>query len=315
MRVFPDIFVGVAAHKRSVVLDLKDPAGRARALELAADADAVVEGWRPGVAARLGVGPDDVHAVNPQAIYCSLSGYGATGPLAAASGHDVNYQAHAGSLAPAGGAPAPAPAPRVPWADLGAGLAAAFAICAAWVGRSRTGEGETIDVSMTDLLATWTGTVGGGALAGVEGPVDGLPAYGTFAVADGWVALGVIIEPHFWDATCGALGLDDLVGLPVADQVRRSSELRARIADALAPLPRDATVARLLDAGAPISPVLSRVEMLADAHLRERGTVVDEADGRTWVAHPVGFARRPARGPGPAPAPGQHGDEGFASRA
>jgi crotonobetainyl-CoA:carnitine CoA-transferase CaiB-like acyl-CoA transferase len=315
MRVFPDIFLGVAAHKRSVVLDLKDPADRARALGLAAEADAVVEGWRPGVAARLGVGPDDVHAVNSRAIYCSLSGYGATGPLAVAPGHDVNYQAHAGSLAPAGGAPEPAPAPRVPWADLGAGLAAAFAICAAWVGRARTGEGETIDVSMTDLLATWTGTVGGGALAGVEGPLDGLPAYGTFAVTDGWVALGVIVEPHFWDATCAALGLDDLVGLPVADQVRRSSELRSRIAAALAPLPRDATVARLLDAGSPISPVLSRDEMLADPHLRERATVVDDTDGRTWVAHPVGYGRRPARGPGPAPAPDQHGDEGFAPRA
>jgi crotonobetainyl-CoA:carnitine CoA-transferase CaiB-like acyl-CoA transferase len=314
MRSFPDIFVGVAGHKRSIVLDLKDPSGRARALELATQADAVIEGWRPGVAARLGVGPDDVHAVNPRAVYCSLSGYGASGPLATAPGHDVNYQAHAGVLAPAGGAPAPAPSPRVPWADLGAGLAAAFAICAAWVGRARTGEGETIDVSMTDLLATWTGTVGGGALAGVDGPVQGLPAYGTFPVADGWVALGVITEPHFWDATCRALGLDDLVGLSVAEQVGRGDELRARFADALSPLPRDATVERLLAAGAPISAVLSREEMLADDHLRARGTVITGPDGRPWAAHPVHYARRPARGPGAAPVANEHADEGFIPR-
>jgi crotonobetainyl-CoA:carnitine CoA-transferase CaiB-like acyl-CoA transferase len=314
MRTFPEIFATVASHKRSVVLDLKDPAGRARALGLAAEAGVVVEGWRPGVAARLGVGPDDVRAVHPGVIYCSLSGYGASGPLVRAPGHDVNYQAQSGALAPAGGAPQPAPAPRIPWADLGGGLAAAFAICAAWIGRARTGEGETIDVSMTDLLATWTGTVGGGPLAGVAAPVDGLPAYGTFAVTDGHVALGVITEPHFWDATCTALGLDDLVGLPLAEQVTRGAELRARIAAALAPLSRGEAVDRLLAKGAPISPVQSRGEMLVDRHLRERGTVVTAPNGGPWLAHPVRFARRPARGPGPAPRPDEHAADGFMPR-
>jgi len=314
MRTFPEIFASVASHKRSIVLDLKDPAGRARALELAAEADVVAEGWRPGVAARLGVGPDDVRAVNPGVIYCSLSGYGASGPLVDAPGHDVNYQAQAGALAPAGGEPQPMPAPRIPWADLGGGLAAAFAICAAFIGRARTGEGETIDVSMTDLLASWTGTVGGGPIAGISEPVDGLPAYGIFAVADGHVALGVITEPHFWDATCGALGLDDLVGLPLAEQVAGAAELRDRIATALAPWSRDDVVDHLLDAGAPISPVQSRAEMLVDRHLRERGTVITAPDGGPWLAHPVRFAQRPARGPGPAPSPDQHASDGFRRR-
>ena len=315
MRRFPEIFATVAAHKRSVVLDLKDPAGRARALGLAAEADVVVEGWRPGVAARLGIGPDDVRAVHPGVIYCSLSGYGASGPLVDASGHDVNYQAQSGVLAPAGGAPQPTPAPRIPWADLGAGLAAAFAICAAYACRARTGDGETIDVSMTDLLASWTGTVGGGAIAGIAVPVDGLPAYGTFAVADGHVALGVVTEQHFWDATCAALGLVDLVGLPLAEQVTRTKELRDRIAAALAPLSRDEAVDRLLAEGAPISPVQSRAEMLVDRHLRERGTVITAPDGGPWLAHPVRFAGRPARGPGPAPRPDEHAGDGFTPRS
>ena len=96
MRAFPEIFATVAGHKRSVVLDLKDPRDRARALELAAEADVVVEGWRPGVAARLGVGPEDVRGVNPSVVYCSLSGFGASGPLRDAPGHDVNYQARGG---------------------------------------------------------------------------------------------------------------------------------------------------------------------------------------------------------------------------
>jgi crotonobetainyl-CoA:carnitine CoA-transferase CaiB-like acyl-CoA transferase len=313
MRAFPQIFATVAGHKRSVVLDLKDPAGRARALELAADADVVVEGWRPGVAARLGVGPDDVRAVNPGVVYCSLSGFGGSGPLVQAPGHDVNYQAHAGALAPDGGEPAPSPSPRLPFADLAGGLAAAFAICAAWIGRERTGEGETIDVSMTDVLATWTNVVGGGPLQGVRGPVRGLPAYGTFPVADGWVALGVIVEQHFWDATCRALGLDDLVGIGVPEQVERGDEVRARITAALASRTRRAAVEELLAAGAPISPVLSRNEVVADAHLRARGTVVEGPEGPAF-AHPVQYRFHPARPPGPSPLADQDAGEGFSPR-
>ncbi len=313
MRTFPEIFATVASHKRSVVLDLKDPSDRARALELAAEADVVVEGWRPGVAARLGVGADDVRAVNPSVVYCSLSGFGAVGPLAPVTGHDVNYQARAASLSPDGGAPSPAPSPRVPWADLAGGLGAAFAICAAWIGRTRTGEGETIDVSMTDLLATWTGTVGGGALEGVDGPVRGLPAYGTFEVADGHVALGVITEPHFWSATCRVLGLDDVADLDVPSQLHRADELRARIAASLATEARDDVVDRLVAAGAPASPVLSRAEIVVDDHFRARGTLHDTERGPAF-GHPVRFVDHPVRGPATPPAPGQHQGEGFSPR-
>ena len=99
MRTFPDIFHDVASHKGSVVLDLRSDAGRARALELASRADVFCEGWRPGVADRLGVGYEHVKAVNPSIIYCSVSGYGQTGALAGVPGHDVNYQALAGAVA------------------------------------------------------------------------------------------------------------------------------------------------------------------------------------------------------------------------
>jgi CoA:oxalate CoA-transferase len=313
MRVFPEIFATVASHKRSVVLDLKDPAGRARALELAAEADVVVVGWRPGVAERLGVGPEDVRAVNPPVVYCSLSGFGAVGPLAHVAGHDVNYHARAASLSPDGGAPSPSPSPRVPWADLAGGLAAAFAICAAWIGRERTGEGETIDVSMTDLLATWTGTVGGGVLESVGKPVRGLPGYGTFEVADGYVALGVITEPHFWAATCRVLGLDDVADLDVPDQIERSDELRARITEALATEHRDEVVARLVAEGAPASPVLSREEIVADEHFRARGTLRETHLGPAF-GHPIRYVDHPARGPAAPPEPGEHQDAGFSAR-
>src|SRR5207253_2722884 len=149
-------FASLSADKRSVVLDLKDGGDRSRALELAADADVVVEGYRPGVADRLGIGYDAVRAVNPSVIYCSVSGLGQDGPLSQASGHDINYLAWSGALSPEGGPPRE---PAVPVADLSGGMAAAFAICAAAVRKLKTGEGERIDVAMADVLATWTGAV------------------------------------------------------------------------------------------------------------------------------------------------------------
>src|SRR5437899_9756518 len=150
MRAYPDLFASLNANKRSLVLDLKDRAGRARLLELAADADVVIEGFRPGVAERLGAGYEHVRAVNPRAIYCSISGMGQDGPLRLAPGHDLNYQAWAGVLAPDGAAPV---VPAVPVADLAGGMAAALGVCAAVVRRLVTGEGERIDVAMGDVLA------------------------------------------------------------------------------------------------------------------------------------------------------------------
>src|SRR5207248_9537494 len=139
-----------SANKRSIVLDLKTEEGRDRALSLAADADALVEGFRPGVAARLGVSYDEVRGVNPTIIYCSVSGMGQDGPLALASGHDLNYQAWAGALAPEGGPPQTS---AVPIADLAGGMAAALAVCAAYTRRLQTGEGERIAVAMADVIA------------------------------------------------------------------------------------------------------------------------------------------------------------------
>ena len=139
MRSYPELFASLNANKRGVVLDLKDPADLARAVELATQADVVVEGFRPGVVDRLGVGPSVVMAVNPSVIYCSVSGYGQDGPLALTPGHDVNYQALSGALAPEGGEPVRS---SLPIADLAGGMAAAMAILAAAFRRQRSGEGE-----------------------------------------------------------------------------------------------------------------------------------------------------------------------------
>src|SRR3954465_6453220 len=209
MRVYGGLFASLSADKRSVVLDLKDDGGRSRALELAADADVVIEGYRPGVADRLGIGYEAIRAVNPSVIYCSVSGLGQDGPLAQASGHDINYLAWAGALSPEGGPPRE---PAVPVADLSGGMAAAFAVCAAVVRKLKTGGGERIDVAMADVLATWTGAVAPQA-EGTDEDARGVPGYGTFATADGrYVVLGVLTEDHFWRPLCAVLELADNIG-------------------------------------------------------------------------------------------------------
>jgi len=310
MRMFPDLFAATNAHKRSVVLDLKDPAGLARALELAAQAHVVAEGFRPGVADRLGIGPDAVRARNPNVVYLSVSGFGQTGPWREVPGHDLNFQALAGVLTPDGGDP-----PTrfgVPWADLAGGLAAAFAVCAALVCSLTRGEGEVIDLAMTDVLASWTGAAAPGQPTAVGRSLADLPGYGVYRVRDGWVSLGMLTEPHLWSAICDGLGLDDVRELPLDAQLDRAEELRDRIAGSFAGLDLREAVARLVAAGAPVAPVHDRTAMVADAHLRERGTVVDGPDGRPALAHPVRFLAHPARGPALPPEPDVHGGEGFA---
>src|SRR5258707_12189976 len=214
MRTFPDIFRDVASHKRSIVLDLRSDEGKARALELAARADVFCEGWRPGVADRLGVGYEVLRAVNPAIIYCSVSGYGQTGALTGLPGHDVNYQALAGAMARANAVNDPE-IPRVPIADLAAATVAALAITAAWANRLRTGEGERIDVAMTDVVASWIGPRSGNAIQGRSEPTRGSTGYAGFPCAHGghpplgWIGAGQLSK-----SGGDGLGLADSGDLP-----------------------------------------------------------------------------------------------------
>jgi crotonobetainyl-CoA:carnitine CoA-transferase CaiB-like acyl-CoA transferase len=181
-------------------------------------------------------------------------------------GHDVNYQAWSGALTPDGGTATRVP--PLPTADLAAGMTAAFGICAAVLGRVTSGEGTYLDVSMTDVLATWTGPAGAGAADKGHGDDPALPApgYGLFATADGGqVALGVVNEQHFWANLCEALALDPLADLGFDERRQRGIELQEAIGEAIATRPRDELVDRLVAAGVPVAPVLDRQQMLAAA--------------------------------------------------
>lgn len=301
MRTFPELFRDIAGHKRSIELNLRSPEGQARALELVAGADVFCEGWRPGVAARLGLSYDDVRARNPSIIYCSVSGYGQTGPNVERPGHDVNYQALAGALAPrAGEAPA---IPRVPIADLAAGTVAALCICAAWAKRVQTGEGERIDVAMADVVASWSGTSSGNVLRGRTEPTRGSTGYGVFACADGgWITLAVISEDHFWRAVCVGLELGaELAELRHLERLERFDECQAAVAQACAGLSRAEALDRLTRAGAPVAPVLQPAEMAANEQFRTREVVFDAGDGTARLGFPARLQDHPPRHPGPTP--------------
>jgi crotonobetainyl-CoA:carnitine CoA-transferase CaiB-like acyl-CoA transferase len=312
MRVFPQLFSTLNANKRSIVLDLHDPDQRAHAHELVADADALVEGFRPGVATRLGMGEPEVRAINPSIVYCSVSGYGQDGPLAHTPGHDLNYQAYAGMLTPGGGPPVEC---TVPVADLSGGVFAAMTTCAALLGRTRTGRGERIDVAMAEILATWTGPFTGTAVAGQDQPMGQLPSYGSFPTADGkWITLGIIDEQHFWGRLCDVLDLADVRDLDFLTRVERHDELAARVSAAIAGQARDELVAALGD-DVPVAPALTRAEMLGHAQHVQRGVVgLTTGDGTPTMGYPVRFTRQPARAAGQPPSLGEHQREGFRAR-
>jgi crotonobetainyl-CoA:carnitine CoA-transferase CaiB-like acyl-CoA transferase len=240
---------------------------------------------------------------------------GQDGPRALVPGHDLNYQAWAGALAPDGGPPAIG---ALPIADLAGGMAAAMAICAAVVRRLRTGEGERIDVAMTDVLATWTGAATARSSLDPEDGGDGgrgVPGYGTFATVDGrHLVLGVLNEERFWRSLCDVLGLDDLGDAGFAERLGRAGELQARVAAAIAPRERDELVAALLAADVPVAPVHDRDGMLADEHLRARGVVTSDPWAPVATGHPVTLVHHPARRTAPPPALDEHRGAGFAPR-
>jgi crotonobetainyl-CoA:carnitine CoA-transferase CaiB-like acyl-CoA transferase len=302
MRSMPDLFDILGAGKRSIVLDLKDGGDRATCLELAADADVFVESYRPGVAERLGVGWDAVRARNPGIVYASISGFGAVGPLAPLPGHDINYLAYSGTLRPGGRPPVN---PTIPVSDLAGGVAGAFAIASACLGAKLHGQGERIDVSVADVLATWVGPVGPVEMVGLDRPLNGAPGYGVFPTKDdGFVAIGIMNEDHFWVGLCRALGLDEYEQLDNAERNRRKSEVNARIGEVIGGMTTAEALDVLIAHDVPASPVLNRTEMLDHPHFRERGTVIDGPDGRPASGPLVRFQNQPARPPHGAPATG-----------
>lgn len=232
-RLFPELFRSLNAGKESVVADLRSLDDLRMFLAVGRKADVVTEGWRPGVADRLGVGYETIRALNQSVVYCSLSGYGLEGPLRDRPGHDVNYLAASGLLRLLAGERAPS-VPGLPLADLAGGLMAALRIVAGLHQASSSSRGCHIDSSVAGAVRNWVEVVGPSGTAALD-LLQRLPAYGLFETADGeLLSLGIVHEDHFWDRLCELIGRRDLQGIDFGQRNERAEELRAVVRQVVA---------------------------------------------------------------------------------
>jgi crotonobetainyl-CoA:carnitine CoA-transferase CaiB-like acyl-CoA transferase len=331
------LFLALNRNKRSIRLDLKSEGGREALLRLVREYDVVLESFRPGVLDRLGVGYERMRDQNPGIVYCAISGYGQDGPKRDRSGHDMNYLGLVGLLGltgAAGGEPVQA-AGQI--ADIGGGaLMAAFGILAALrerdgssplpsregrpacAGSQGSGEGQFVDVSMTDGSLSWLAMVAATYFAdGVvphrgELPLAGaLVCYRPYECADGWVTLGAL-EPKFWQAWCRGVGREDLIAMQFE---RPGSDAHAQVCEIFRSRTRDQWEAFAQDNDCCLEPLLELDEALASELVREREMVVEISQpGAERPVRQLGIPVKLDRTPGdvarlPGPALGEHTEE------
>ncbi|MFF0492452.1 CaiB/BaiF CoA transferase family protein [Nocardia sp. NPDC004068] len=299
--------------RRSIAVDLKSESGRAIVLRLVAGADALIEGMRPGVTERLGLGPDDCLTANPALVYGRMTGWGQHGPYARLAGHDINYLAIAGALHPIGVADRPSVPPLNVVGDFGGGgMYLALGIVAGVLRARATGQGDVVDASIVDgvgaLYGMIRGFVGEGTWADrreanlLDG---GTPYYRTYRCADGKeVAVGAL-EPQFWAELVKRIGLADDPLMSRRDDRSCWPQLQARLAEHFATRTRDEWVELTEDSDACLTPVLSLAESLADPHLRARNAFRN-IDGSAHPAPAPRFRRAGERAPTPTPMVGEH---------
>lgn len=316
----PAVRALVNRNKRGLRLDLKQAAGVAALLQLCRGADILIEGFRPGVMQRLGLGYDTLAAANPRLVVCSLSGWGQTGPLRDLPGHDLNYTALAGVADQMGGLA------HLPIGDLlGGTMTAVMGMLAALFDAQRTGQGRHVDVAIADgvlahavlplALLNQNGQVprpGQGALTG------GLACYGLYNTADGrQLAVGAL-ERKFWDVLCQRIERPDLAALHRSGHAATEARLREELSALFASQPLAHWAALFADAPACVTPVLRLDETLVHPHFQARGMALPGTPAQLGCAvHMSGFAPAPPRA---APRPGEHSHEvlaeaGFDARA
>ncbi|MDW3847204.1 CoA transferase [Micromonospora sp. BRA006-A] len=296
--------------KRSIVVDLKHPGGAEVVLALAARAAILIEGWRPGVAERLGVGPETALARNPGLVYGRMTGWGQDGPLARAAGHDIGYIAVAGALHPIGRAGGPPQIPLNLVGDFGGGsLYLVVGILAALHVAAATGRGQVVDAAIVDGAAHLTTPFAGMLAQGTWRPErgrnlldGGAPFYDVYATADeGHMAVGAL-EPQFYAELLRLLGLAG-ADLPAQHDVAGWPVLRARFAEVFAGRSRAEWTAVFDGTDACVAPVLSLAEAPGHPHLAARGTYEEHFGVRQPAVAPR-LSGTPGRVGGPPPAPG-----------
>jgi crotonobetainyl-CoA:carnitine CoA-transferase CaiB-like acyl-CoA transferase len=302
--------------KRSLVLDLKNPAGREAFLRLLAGYDVLFEQFRPGVLDRLGIGHAALRARFPRLIICALTGYGQNGPLAHRAGHDLNYLARAGILGFQGPAGQPPAVPGFQMADVSGGLWSVVSILGALRERDRTGEGATLDIAMTDGVLGFASAAYGALFAGqppsrgAEALSGGIAPYQTYLSSDDQPLALAALEPKFWAAFCAGVGLesDATAFFPGPHQ----EDLKARVAALFRSRTRREWEAFAATTDCCLEPVLTPSELRADPQLQARGLFFDlSVDGESvgQFRTPVTPPFDPAHPPSNPPRSGQHSDE------
>ena len=300
--------------RRSVAVDLKSPDGVETVLKLVSEADALIEGFRPGVTERLGLGPDDCFARNPKLVYGRMTGWGQEGPLAHAAGHDINYIALTGALHAIGPAEAPSPPLNLVGDFGGGGMYLAFGVCAALLEARDSGQGQVVDAAMTEGAASLMAAIYG--IYGSGGWTDeresnfldgGAYYYGVYETSDGkFVSVGSI-EGKFHDELLEKTGLADA---PTVDRNDTDAwaDKRARLAEVIKTKTRDEWDEIMAGSDVCYAPVLDLSEAPHHPHNAARGSFV-EVEGVMQPAPAPRFSRTPGAVTRPPASPGENTDE------
>jgi alpha-methylacyl-CoA racemase len=311
------LYLALNRGKRSVRFDLKSEAGREALLRLAERYDVVLDGFRPGVLDKLGVGYERLREANPAIVYCAITGYGQDGPHTQRAGHDMNYLGLVGLLGLTGATDGPPVQSGGQIADLGGGaLMAAFGVMAALHERHRSGEGQMVDVSMADGALSWLALVAGRYFCDGEVPrrgeqqlAGGLLCYFPYEAADGWVTCGAL-EPKFWAAFCNGVDRPELIEVQFEAP---GSDAWREVAEVFSSRTREEWRAFNDEHDCCIEPVLDLDEALDSKLVRAREMVTAiEQPGIGEVRQlgvPVKLSRTPGDPTRPAPAFGEHTDE------
>jgi crotonobetainyl-CoA:carnitine CoA-transferase CaiB-like acyl-CoA transferase len=315
-------FDAVNHSKRSLAIDLSDRRGADALRRLVARADVVVENFRPGVLDRLGLGYRELAAVNPALIYCSISGFGATGPYRDRGGFDLVAQAMSGIMSFTGEPGRPPVKVGVPIADLNAGLFGALGVVSAYVHRMRTGLGQLVDTSLLEgalAYTVWESALyfAEGEVARPVGSAHRLAApYEAFRTSDGYLTVGAANQ-RTWRRLCEVVERPELAEDPrfskPGPRLANREELAAILREVFSSAPTHEWQARLLLAGVPCGPIYSIDEVLADEHVQARGMVVEARAPKGGTTRALGIPVKLSLTPGgftrPAPLLGEHTTE------
>ena len=315
-------FLGINRNKRSIVADMRTDGGREIVQELARRSDILIQNFRPGSLERMGLGYEQVREINPAIIYCTISGFGATGPYARRGGFDLVAQGMSGLMSVTGHPGAPPTKIGAPVCDLNAGMFATIGILTAYVNRLRTGTGQHVDTSLLEggiAYTFWESAMyfATGEPPGPMGSAHRLTApYQAFETADGYINVGAANQAN-WERLCAAIGRDDLASDPRFARPRdRMENLGALVSTLEETFARETTghwLTALEAAGVPAGPIYTLDEVYADPQVRARDMVVETEHPTAGRVRNIGIPVKLSETPGafrrPAPALGEHTDE------